>query len=324
MKFKKMWAFCLFFGSAIFAGQVYKATWLSGISELDAIEASKYDTFCIELNKLCKNVFDEKFCESMKPCLAKWSKKYEQHELSGQKVDKKSKKNKKQTKQIAKKLQQDKELSLLVKELAEIFDTYFSECVDEKDCARQHLLNITAQYFPETVDLNQVHLDYILWGYEYLESRLQKKDALTVDDVSYVLKQFVYYFKQHVPFSTLFSLKKSYEMWVGLIGALEKGINDQPKDVQRYFLEKIEAFVKDSELKASFASIKSMSDSRQDVIKNALKNKNKLADASKLKEYEKLLDVSISQLSKVVGKHVGNKNPEAKFFTMTEKLLFVG
>lgn len=323
MNLKKAWVLCLLLGKTIFADQVYKATWLSGISELDAVESLKYDTFCSELGDLCKNTFDKTFCEKMKPCLAKWAKKYEQYATPSQSSDTNSKKNKKQIKQISKKLQQDKEISLLVKELSEVFDTYFSDCVDEKDCAHQHLLKIMAQYFPDTVDLNQVHLDYVLWGYEYLEGRLQKKGSLKVEDVSYVLKQFVYYFKQHVPFSTLLSLKKSYEMWMSLVGALEKGMSNQPKDVQKYFIEKVETFIKDSELKKSFSSIKSMSQLRQDVIKKASKNKNKSVDAAQLKEYEKSLDTSIAQLSKVVSKHVGNKNPEAKFFTMTEKLLFV-
>lgn len=323
MNIKKMWALCLLLSKALIADQVYKATWLSGIVELDAVESLKYDTFCSELSCLCKNTFDTTFCEKMKPCLAKWSKKYDLYVSSDHISDKNSKKNKKQPKQISKKLQQDKDLSLLVKELAEVFDAYFSECVDEKDSAHQHVLKIMAQYFPETVDLNQVHLDYILWGYEYLEGRLQKKGSLKTDDISYVLKQFVYYFKQHVPFSTLLSLKKSYEMWMGLVGALEKGMNDQPKDVQKYFIEKVETFIKDSELKTSFASIKTMSKLRQDVVKKASKNKNKAVDAAQLKDYEKSLDTCITQLSKVVSKHVGTKNPEAKFFTMTEKLLFV-
>lgn len=318
-----MWIVGLLLCKVISADQVYKTTWLSGVSELDVAESVKYDTFCKELSCLCKNAFGEKFNESMKPCLAKWSKKYEQYLLPEKNSTKKSKKNKKQAAQISKKMQQDKELSVLVNGLAEVFDTYFSDCIDEKDCAHQHLLKGMAQYFPETVDLNQVHLDYTLWIYDYLEGRLYKKSALKIDDLSYVLKQFVYYIKDNIPYSALFSLKKSYEMWTGLVGALEKGMTSQPTDVQRYFLEKVETFIKDPELKTCFATIKSMNQARKEIIKNASKTKSKTVDACKLKEYEKLLDTSIAQLSKVVGKHVGDKNPEIKFFTMTEKLLFV-
>lgn len=324
MSFKKILAISVFSYGMAFCDQVYKTTWFSGVAELDVIESSKYQQFCCELGDVCKKVFDEKFCENMKPCLTKWSKKYENHALSCESDDKNSKKNKKHSlKQISKKMQQDKELTLLVKSLAEVFDSYFDECVDAQDCAQQQLLKIMAQYFPETVDLNQVHLDYIVWSYEYLEKRLYKKEILKVDDISYVLKQFVYYMKQHIPFSTLLSLKKSYEMWMSLVGALEKGLHDQPKDVSRYFLEKVERFIKNPEMKSCFDMIKSMSNVRQDVIKHASKNKNKSVDALKIKEYEQLLDSTINQLSKVIGKHVGNKKTETKFFTMTEKLLFV-
>ena len=323
MNFKKTYLLCLLFCGTIGADQVYKATWLSGVAELDAIESLKYDTFCVDINNLSKDLFDEKFCEGMKPCLTKWSKKYDKYAVSIQNSDKSSKKNKKQLKQISKKLQQDKDLSLLVKEFAEVFDAYFSDCIDEKDCAHQHLLKIMAQYFPETVDLNQVHLDYILWSHEYLEGRLHKKGSLKIEDVSYVLKQYVYYIKQHIPFSTLFSLKKSYEMWMSLVGALEKGMTHQPQDVQRYFLEKVEKCLKNSEVKTCFTSLKSMNESRQSVIKSASKNKNKSVDAGVLKEYEKSLDTSISQLSKVVKKHFETKVSDSKIFTMTEKLSFI-
>jgi len=319
MFIKKLLVCCFVGSGAMSATQIYKKTWFSGIEKLDVIESLKFEKLCGDLNLLCADVFDEKFCEKMKPCLTKWSKKYEQLDAV-ENSDKNSKKNKKQSVQLLKKMQQDKELSLLVKNLAEVFDAYLSECVDVKDGAYQNLLKVLAQYFPEKADFNQIYLDYIISSYEYLDARLHKKDMLKIDDISYVLEQFMYSIKQNISFSVLYSLKKSYYMWTSLVSALEKGMKDQPKDVQKYFIKKVEKCMKDSDVKALIESIKSMNCARKEIVKNASKS----VDAVKLKEYEALLDVAIAQMSKVVATHVGKKNPEAKFYTMTEKLVFVG
>lgn len=292
----------------------YRKTWLSNIDSLNSLEQIKFDAMRKDCSSLYATIFDEAFCSAIKPAWTRCLKACESWDHDN------AKKTKKSTDQLSHIVKQDQQLTSLVKHMAEVFDGYFIECVNCKTSLDQQMLDVFLQYLPEKIDLTQVYIDYGIWGYEYLESRLHKKGSLKVDDVSYVMQQYVYYIKQQIPFSTLFSLKKSYEMWMGFVSAFDKGMKDQPSEVSRYFIEQLELVLKDADLKSYVTSIKEMNQLRQDIVKLAAKGKS--VD-QKLKEYEAVLDKAVVCMNKFVSKYVGKNKVESKFVTMAEKLLFV-
>lgn len=264
-------------------------SWVSGVESLDKIEQSARISAC----DMCCELFTDA-----------WS-----VDISQKHMDK-----------ILKQVEKEKCRTLFSKNIAEVSNLYFVKHIKPGVSYQQLILDLMTEYFPEKMDLVQVTIDYASWSYEYLIGRLHKKKELTIDDICYVMEQLPYYMKTGLSLTKLYALKPSYDMWMAFVKAVQKGMKEQSKEVQLYFVKNVEDFIQDSELKKCFESFQSIDTSRGEIIKKSAK---KGVSDTMLKSYEKSVDKLLAHLKKLLAKHVDKKNKSAKLLDMVEKLLTV-
>ena len=297
MHIKKLFIIILFSSEIIYSeksntiptGKVTTKSWLSGIKVLDDIEQESL----IKIYNICCTIFSQA-----------WD-----TEISQKELDK-----------IINKASQEKNKTIFSKNISEVSNVYFSKHIKSSKSYCKLIEKLTNEYFPEKIDLIDVFINYSSWGYEYLYDTLNKKNALTISDICYVLEQFTYYMKKNLSIFSLFSLKKSNDMWIALINAINHGMKKQSPEVKLYFIKNIENIIKDPDLKKCFDLIKTIKKSRQEIINKASK---KEVHTKTLKSYKKSIDELIIILKNLIEKHIDKKNKSSKLIAMLDKLLVV-
>lgn len=221
--------------------------------------------------------------------------------------------------QYASEIQQDQELTTLVKNLAEfvckilclsidkvVYSKHF-EKIKSGTISQADIMGLFANYFPKDIDVVQIGMDYIVWNHGYLKKQLDAKKSLTIDDLCYSAQQFGVIAK--LP-------KKTQEIWNELFLALQKGLKDLPQDLSRELLKTTEDSLRKSELEIGIKLLASIAKLRSEIVAT------RCADQNKLIGYGKLMDQYIAQMHKAQKQAVVTKNQRIKSLMIVEKLIF--
>lgn len=221
--------------------------------------------------------------------------------------------------QYASEIQQDQELTTLVKNLAGfvckilclsidkvVFSKHF-EKIKSGTISQADIAELFANYFPKNMDVVQIGMEYIVWNHAYLKKQLDAKKALTIDDLCYSVQQFGVIAK--LP-------KKTQELWNDLVLAVQKGMKDLPQDMCREMLKTVEDSLRKSELEMGIKLLTSLAKLRSEIVAT------RCADQGKLIGYGKLMDQFIAQIHKAQKQTVVTKNQTVKGIMIVEKLIF--
>lgn len=192
---------------------------------------------------------------------------------------------------ISMRVQQDPELTNLVKNLVAFVAINFGYILDDaipffSDLGNlrpneQERLAFLIQYLPQGCDLVQLLIEHTVWSHGYLSKQLAKNKHLTIDDIGQTIVQFGVLVK--LP-------KKSQAMLIDLVQAISKGVKDLPSDIRN--IKPIEDIIGKPEVEFGFRLLSSMAKMRRDIVAT------NAADQGKLIAYSKLMDQVIAQIIK--------------------------
>lgn len=227
---------------------------------------------------------------------------------------------KKMLQTFCQRVQQDRELTNLVKNFVGFCCKHLLLCVnciktspyrakiEAGDLSEKEMMELAKAYIPQNIDVVQTTIEYAILSHGYLKKHFDSKKSLTTDDLCQVLKELGVAYK--LP-------KQGLDIWNDFIMAIQNGLKDLPQDVRNQIVKPIEDAIRKPELEIGMKLVTSMAKMRREIIATHG------ADQGKLIGYGKLIDQIIAQMHKASAQTAASKKQSTRNAGMIlERLIF--